>query len=135
MNLTGVLPQQIGDTYDMALGYPDPATGIVDMVGYVLSNQGQFQESTNLQDEQHLVQIASPSSSDRFGRYPQVSQGDWSGGERQLIFVNANQYYTSTQCETSKPGHLTILGACTKVTLAHPPNTTRMVPGSSLPTG
>lgn len=99
------------------MGYQDPATGIVNMVGYIITNAGQWQESTNLQDEEHLVQIASPSSSDRFGRYPQVSQGDWSGGERQEVFVTANQYYSSSQLNTSVPGHLTILGNYSQYTI------------------
>ena len=113
---TGVSPGMVGDTYDIAIGYPDPVSNAVVMVGYVLTNQGQWQESTNLQDEQHLVQIASPSSSDRFARYPKVSQGDWSGGERQLIFIDPTKYYSSTQLDCSRPGHLRNWGLYTTIT-------------------
>jgi hypothetical protein len=101
----------VGDLYDVALGYQDPATGLTRMVGYCLTPTGQWVEGTNMQDEQHLVQIASPASSDKFTRFPKVSQGDWSGGERQLIYVNPNQYYSSTQLNTALPGHLTCYGA------------------------
>lgn len=112
---SGVSPSMVGDTYDIAIGYPDPVNNAVNMVGYVLTNAGQWQESTNLQDEQHLVQIASPSSSDRFSRYPKVSQGDWSGGERQLIFIDATKYYSSTQLDCSRPGHLRNWGLYTTI--------------------
>ena len=106
-----IKPEQIGDVYDLGLGSRDPRTGLTRMVGYVLATSGTLTEGTNLQDEEHLVQIASPSSSDRYGRFPRVSQGDWSGGERQLIFENANAYYQSTQLNTTIPGHLTCNGA------------------------
>ena len=131
LTLTGVRPDEVGDRYDVALGFPDPENnGVVRMVGYVLANGATWQESTNLQDEEHLVQIASPSSSDRFGRYPQVSQGDWSGGERQLIFVTANQYYMSTQLNTSVPGHLTVNGAYTTYAIPNGVVTTSTAPGT-----
>lgn len=112
-----VQPSQIGDVYDLALGYQDPVSGVTRMVGYVLAPSGTLTEGTNLQDEEHLVQIASPSSSDRYGRFPRVSQGDWSGGERQLIFINANAYYQSTQLNTTLPGHLTCNGSYGAVTI------------------
>ena len=131
LTLTGIRPDEVGDRYDVGIGSPDPDTGVVNMVGYVLANGGTWQESTNLQDEEHLVQIASPSSSDRFGRYPQVSQGDWTGGERQFLFVNANQYYQSTQLNTSEPGHLTINGSYLSYNIPNgvstPLNSTRTV--------
>lgn len=111
----GVRPDEIG-AYDIALGFRNPATGVVQMVGYVLTPSSQFAQGTDIQDEDHLVQIASPLSTDRYGRFPKVSQGDWSGGERQLIFVNGNQYYQSQQVDGSKPGHLTVLGSYTAVT-------------------
>lgn len=109
----------VGDDYVVAIGYEDPGSGLTRMVGYCLTPTGQWVESTNMQDEQHLVQIASPASSDKFTRFPKVSQGDWSGGERQLIYVNQNQYYSSTMLNTANPGHLFIVGAYTQVTLPH----------------
>lgn len=109
----------IGPTYDLALGYLNPATNTVRMVGYVVTPSGQWTENTDMQDENHLVQIASPASSDKFTRFPKVSQGDWSGGERQLIFINANQYYQSTQLNTTLPGHLTCNGSYATVTIAN----------------
>lgn len=107
----------VGDLYDVAFGYADPTTGNVRMVGYCLTPTGQWTEATNMQDENHLVQIASPASSDKFTRFPKVSQGDWSGGERQLIFINGNQFWQSQQIDTSIPGHLKILGWYRTITI------------------
>lgn len=112
-----VQPSTVGDVYAFAMGYQDPVSGNTRMVGYNVTPTGGLTESTDLQDEEHLVQVASPSSSDRFGRFPRVSQGDWSGGERQLIFINANAYYQSTQLDTSKPGHLTCLATYSTVSI------------------
>jgi len=125
LNLTGVPPTSIGDTFDLALGWINPATDTALMVGYVITPSGQFSETTNIQDEQHLVQIASPFSSDRYGRFPKVSQGDWSGGERQLIFVTGNQYYSSQNLETSVPGHLYCYG---QYFVLAPPKSTAITP-------
>jgi hypothetical protein len=122
LTLTGPLveagPAVVGQRiYDVAIGYQDPVSGEVLMVGYVLTPDSTYQESTDLQDEQHLVQIASPLSTDRYGRYPKVSQGDWSGGERQLYYETATQFYQSTQCDVSRPGHLRCWGAYSQITL------------------
>lgn len=111
----GVRPDQL-EIYDLALGFRDPATGVVNMVGYVLTPSSQFSQGTDIQDEEHIVQVSSPLSTDRYGRFPKVSQGDWSGGERQLIYVTANQFYSSQQVDGAKPGHLTVLGSYTAVT-------------------
>src|ERR1019366_4230138 len=115
----------VGDLYDLAIGFADPTNdGAVVMIGYCIATNGSFVVGTDIQDEQHLVQIASPSNVDRYQRYPKVSQGDWSGGERQLIFVNANQYYKSQCLDTSKPGHLSIVGSYTDVLLPNRPTYT-----------
>jgi hypothetical protein len=107
---SGIQPTMVGQVFDIGIGYQNPFNGLTKMVGYVIAPSGNLTEGTDMQDEEHLVQVASPSSSDRYGRYPKVSQGDWSGGERQLIFETANAYYQSTQLETGVPGHLTCYG-------------------------
>lgn len=112
---SGVRPDQLG-TYDIAMGFRDPTSGVVSMVGYVLTPSSEFSQGTDMQDEEHLVQVSSPLSTDRYGRFPKVSQGDWSGGERQLIYIAPSQYYSSQQIDGSKPGHLTVLGSYTAVT-------------------
>lgn len=119
----------IGETYDVGVAYVDPASGNAYMYGYVLVPGSTFTETTNLQDEDHLVQVASPLSSDRYGRFPKVSQSDWSGGERQLLFVTANQYYSSQQCDTSKAGHLRCYGTYRTVAL---PNNANVAAGRTL---
>lgn len=101
--------EDVGPVYDAALGFQDPNNnGIVTMVGYVLTKNGQFQVSTDLQDEQHLVQIASPNQSDRYSRYPRVSFGDWTHGNGQLIAVDAQKYYIMQGCDPRTPGQLTL---------------------------
>lgn len=122
MALTGVRIEEVGDLYDFALGYLDPVSGNTNMVGYVAPPSVGYGESTNLQDEGHIVQVASPNTTDRYSRFPKVSQGDWSGGERQLIYTTPNQYYSSQQLETSRPGHLTILGKYSAVALGTSPS-------------
>jgi hypothetical protein len=109
VTLTGVKQESVGPVYDLAMGL-NPMAGSSQMFGYMLAPGTEWQEATNLQDEQRLVQIASPSSSDRWGYYPAISQGEWSGGERQLIFVDPTRYYQSSKLETSTPGHLRIAG-------------------------
>lgn len=107
--LTGIVNTSVGTQYDYACGW-DNGSGIINMVGYVLQEHQDFTETTDIQDNDRLIQIASPNSTDRFTFYPKVTQSDWSGGERQVIFVNANRFYTSQKLETSIPGHLFIYG-------------------------
>ena len=89
----------------MGIGY-DAGDGTVAMYGYNLTPGADFTESTDLQDESHIVQISSPNSTDRYTRYPKASQGDWEGGGGQLIFTNANQFYNSDGWETAVSGLL-----------------------------
>lgn len=106
---SGVEQSEIGPRFDVALGYSTDGTTAV-MTGYLLSAGTTWSEKTDITDEEHIVQIASPSSSDRFGRYPTISQGDWSGGERQLYFNNANQFYTTDgEIDVTTPGQLQLL--------------------------
>lgn len=115
----GVQPNQIGGTFDIALGYLDPGTSLVKMVGYVVSPSGNSQEGTDVTDDSHLVQIGSPNSSDRFARFPQVSQGDWSKGERQRLYVEPAMYYlTDGNVDVSTPGNLTLFPGIRTDTLA-----------------
>ncbi len=90
------------------------------MIGYVLQPGTQWQESTDMQDEEHLVQITATNTADRFTRYPKVSQGDWTGGERQVFTpvatgftsIISNAYYnTDGNINTLIPGNLTLFPA------------------------
>lgn len=106
---TGVPPEQVGPTFDIALGYLNPDTNEVNMVGYVISPSGQGEESTDVTDEQHLIQISSPNTTDRYARFPQASQSDWTHGERQRIFTDPTMYYQSDGfVDVSTPGNLTL---------------------------
>jgi hypothetical protein len=109
VTLTGVPQTSVGQTYDLGLGL-NPISGPSQMYGYMLNPGTELTEETSIDDEQRLVQIASPSSTDRWGSYPHISQGEWTGGERQLIFVDATRYYQSSKLETGIPGHLRIAG-------------------------
>lgn len=111
-SFTGVDTSSIGTTYDVAIGYNN--NDVVHMVGYVLALGQKWQESTDIQDETHIVQI-STLSTDRFARYPQQSQGDWSGGERQIFApgssafqtISFNEYYRNDgNVNATIPGNL-----------------------------
>ena len=109
---TGVQPGQIGPVYDLGLGYFDPTTNMVKMFGYVVSPSGGTDEGTDITDAQHIVSTASPNSTDRYARYPQVSQGDWSGGERQVVYTEPSMYYqTDGGMDVTTPGRLKLLNA------------------------
>ena len=106
INFTGPIKKEnVGPTYSVGIGY-DTGDGSVSMIGYNLVPGSDFTESTNLQDESHIVQISSPNSTDRYTRYPKASQGDWTGGGGQLIFTTANQFYQSDGWETAVEGFL-----------------------------
>lgn len=113
-SLTGVLASQVGAEYDFALGY-DPGTGTAEMVGYVITENGLWEESTQLQDVERLIQTSTATTTDRdLTRWPKVVQGDWSLGERQLVFTVNNRYYsTNGQLDVTKPGFLTVLPGST----------------------
>jgi len=114
-----VQPNQIGPTFDLALGYLDPTTQFVKMIGYVVSPSGNSQEGTDVTDDSHLVQIGSPNSTDRFARFPQVSQGDWTKGERQRLYVEPAMYYLSDgNVDVSTPGNLTLFPGIRTDTIA-----------------
>lgn len=107
LQVTGVDASQIGSQYDLALGRVDLSTGICQMVGYIVATGGELRESTDLQDDEHLVQITATNLTDRFTRYPQFSQGSWTGGEAQVFFADPRRYYSSYGLETQYPGDLT----------------------------
>jgi hypothetical protein len=109
--------ESVGPTYSVGIGY-DAGDGTVAMYGYNLTPGEDFTESTNLQDEEHIVTIDSPNSTDRFTRYPKVSQGDWEGGGGQLIFETANQFYQSDGWETAVAGLLLPAASANTVTTA-----------------
>lgn len=109
--LQGVQLTDIGEKYDMALGY-DPGTGQATMYGYMVAGEGVWKESTQLQDTQKLIQAASAAATDRdFTYWPKVSQSDWSQGMRQLVFTNPSRFYQSVGVDVTKPGYLTLAPA------------------------
>lgn len=109
--LAGVALTDIGFKYDCALGY-DPGTGQALMYGYMIADGQKWEEGTQLQDTQKLIQAASAAATDRdFTYWPKVSQGDWSGGLGQLVYTTPNRFYQSNGLDTSKPGYLTLQNA------------------------
>lgn len=109
--LKGVLAGQIGPMYDMAVGYDD-GTQIL-MRGYTIARDGQMRVRTVLQQEGSQIRnIASPNQVDSHDLtpWPKVSQGDWTGGERQVFFVDPTRYYsTDGNVDVSQPGQLQLL--------------------------
>jgi hypothetical protein len=92
----------VGPVYDLLLATRDGSTlpcknkdGQVVNVAKLafmtsIDRQEQQQEETELQHKDQLVQLASPNLNDReFNQWPQVSQGDWSGGAGQRVFTGA----------------------------------------------
>src|ERR1019366_5359707 len=107
MALLGIQPAQVGGEYDLAVGF-DPGTGDTTMFGYVIETGTEWAEAPNIQDEQRIVQIASPNNSDRLTYYPKVTQDDWSGGEGQEFFTDPTKFYQSYKVDPTKPGHLVL---------------------------
>src|SRR5262249_36972718 len=79
--------------------------------GYVFQNtgpQGGFKESTNVADKEKLIQFSSPNLIDRdLVFYPRVTQGDFSGGGLQAVFLDPTRYFDS-DLEIRTPGYLTL---------------------------
>lgn len=127
--LQGVQLTDIGEKYDMALGF-DPGTGQATMYGYMIAANAVWKESTQLQDTQKLIQAASAAATDRdFTYWPKVSQSDWSQGMRQLVFENEARFYESNGLDVTKPGYLTLQAAAslTSYTLTGTYNTLPLV--------
>jgi len=97
----GAAPQarEVGPVYDLLLGTRDGVTlpcrnkdgqivnvAQVAYMGTIDRNQGQ-REETELQHKDELVQLGSSNIIDReLTNWPQVTQGDWSGGMLQRVF-------------------------------------------------
>lgn len=93
----------------------------VQSYGYLLQNQGGtgpvFKESTNITDKQALVQYSSTQLIDRdIAFFPRVTQGDFSGGSLQTVFIEPTQYYDS-DLEIRTPGYLTLRPGWSRVQL------------------
>lgn len=118
--LTGILPSQVGPEYDFAMGF-DPGIGTAQMYGYCLTEKGTWEEGTNLSDVQKLISVASASTTDRdLTKWPKVSQGDWTTGERQVISIDPTRYFSSDgQVDTTTQAALTLYpSATTAVSIA-----------------
>jgi hypothetical protein len=127
--LTGIPLASIGQTYDIGIAQ-NPFTGNTQAYGYMLAAGTEFVEATDLQDDEHLVQVASPAQSDKFSRYPKISQGSWVGGEEQLLFTDDTRYYQSSKLECAVEGHLRILGNYHHVTIPGTVGAPSLGPGS-----
>src|SRR5215469_12076203 len=93
----------IGPKYDLLLATRDgltvpcknsqAQTVQISSLAYMSSidkTQEVFHEETELQHKDRIIQLGSPNLIDReFEQWPQVSQGDWSGGMLQRVFTGA----------------------------------------------
>lgn len=107
------LPAQIGNKYNV--GVSDGTR----YYGYVFQpnvQQGGMIESSDVATKDALVNYGSPSLVDRdLVYYPRFSQGDFSGGGRQLIAINPTQYYDA-DLDISTPGYVTLRPRWNRVT-------------------
>lgn len=104
----GVGKDTVGPKYNFAMGIDD-GSGTANMVGYVITKDTEWVQTTRLQDEGTFSAVASPNQIDRNLTYwPKVSQGDWSKGEEQLTYIDAQRYRSSAGVDVSKPGELVL---------------------------
>jgi hypothetical protein len=95
-------PQEVGPIYDLLLQTRDgqPLTVLnadrmpVQLAGVAymttIDRQQQQHEETELQHKDQVVQLASPNLIDReLDQWPQISQGDWSGGGLQRVLTGS----------------------------------------------
>lgn len=115
--VTNINTGQVGNLYSLALSDGTRT------YGYCLRNLGgnddrsALNESTNIADKEKLIQFSSPSIIDRdLVFYPRVSQGDFSGGALQLVFLDATKFFDS-DLEIRTPGYLSLRPAWARTTL------------------
>src|SRR5690348_4610812 len=95
-------PQEVGPLWDLLLQTRDgqPLTVLnadrmpvqLASVAYMttIDRQQQQHEETELQHKDQVVQLASPNLIDReLDQWPQISQGDWSGGGLQRVLTGS----------------------------------------------
>lgn len=92
--------------------------------GYMLQNWGgssdksALNESTDINSRDKLIQFSSPSLIDQhLVNYPRVSQGDFSGGLHQTVFLDATKSFDS-DLELRIPGYLSLRPAWQRRQLA-----------------
>jgi hypothetical protein len=96
---------QVGSLYNIGL------SDGTNSYGYLFQNvgpQGGIKEETNIADKDKLIQYSSPNLIDRdLAFYPRVTQGDFSGGALQLVFLDPTKYFDS-DLEIRTAGYLTL---------------------------
>lgn len=112
----------VGTKYHLGIGTTSSGLSAPDRVyGYMLvakdklpaiavgsGTMGHFEESTDLQTRDKIVQSFSPNLVDRdMVNFPRVSDGDFSGGGLQTVFIDPKRYWDS-DLDTSTPGYLKI---------------------------
>ena len=93
------LPDDVGPVYDLVLATRDGSTlscknsagqtVLVSQIGFMtsVSPSNQQHEETELQHKDQLIQFGTSALIDReFEQWPQVTQGDWSGGSNQRVY-------------------------------------------------
>lgn len=107
---------QVGTVYNIGL------SDGTNSYGYIFQNQGQqtvgIKESSNVADKEKLIQFSSPNLIDRdLVFYPRVTQGDFSGGGLQTVFLDPTKYFDS-DLEIRTPGFLNLRPAWKRTQLA-----------------
>jgi hypothetical protein len=107
---------KVGTLYHLAL------SDGVRTYGYMLQNRGgtddrsALNEATNITDRDKLIQFSSPNLIDQhLVSYPRVSQGDYSGGGLQVVFIDATKYFDS-DLAIKTPGYLQLRPSWSRTT-------------------
>src|SRR5215469_18853157 len=111
-------PAKAGTVYHVVIGDGTRS------YGYMIQNQGPtsdksaFNESTDINSRDKLIQFSSPSLIDQhLVNYPRVSQGDFSGGALQLVFLDATKFFDS-DLDINTPGYLQLRPSLSRTTKA-----------------
>jgi hypothetical protein len=111
LNTSAFQPGQVGGLYHVGLSNGTTA------YGYIFQPGPGLKEETNVADKEKLIQYASPNLIDRdLAFYPRVTQGDFSGGGLQTVFLDPTKYFDS-DLEVRTPGFLTLRPAWKRVQL------------------
>jgi hypothetical protein len=97
----------VGSRYNLGIGTTSTGLTAPDRIyGYCLTPGTKFQEQTDIRTQDKLVQYASPNLIDRdFVNYPRVTDGDFSGGSLQTVFIDPRRYFDS-DFDVRIPGYL-----------------------------
>lgn len=119
------LPKQVGNLYNIGIADPSAALaggGTGAFYGYIFRNEGQqsagMVEKTDVAAKSALQNYGSPNLTDRdLSYYPRVTDGDFSGGGYQEVFIDPTKYFDS-DLDPRIPGFLQLRAQWTRLNKA-----------------